>query len=72
MDLNIILEKPSLLSSVVDVSSFLTQFPATLYRFFQVHKKEDELVSFVVDLELSSGGTIADPWRARYTVLTTL
>jgi hypothetical protein len=55
MDLSIILEKPSLLSSVVDVSSFLAQFPTTLYRFFQVHKKEDELISFVIDLELASG-----------------
>jgi hypothetical protein len=58
MDLNIILQKPSLLASSVDVSSFLCQFPATLYRFFEVNKKENELISFVVDLELASGSTL--------------
>jgi hypothetical protein len=55
MDLNIILEKPALLASIAGSSDFLAQFPSTLYRFFQVHKKEGELISFVIDLEFKSG-----------------
>jgi hypothetical protein len=54
-DLGIILEKPTLLAAVVDIGDFIAQFPATLYRFFEVHKKEDELISFVINFELASG-----------------
>jgi hypothetical protein len=55
MDLAPILERPELLSSLLDASTFLEQFPATLYRFFQVHGKEERLVRFIIALEFDNG-----------------
>jgi hypothetical protein len=70
MDLNIILEKPSLLASLTGSSNFLAQFPSTLYRFFQVHKKEDVLISFVVQQEFKSGNAPLDVFVLNWFKLT--